>query len=110
MSDLLQIKVTRVPFNHRWRDRSVSVIREKGTYPVGHARGFVHPDMAQAAIEQGYAQRFNPRGRHATTMREEIAKAEVNDPADTRESDQLDREDMADDDRPDDQRTDDPAG
>jgi hypothetical protein len=109
MSDLLRVKMTRVPFRHTWPNRSVSVVRELGPVLVGHGRGQMHPDMAEAAIAEGYAQRFNPRGKAATTVRQEIAKAEA-DAADTRQPDRMDREDHAHDDRPDDQPTNDLAG
>lgn len=109
MSELLRIKMTRVPFNYVWPNRSVTVARDLGPILVGHGRGQMHPTMAQAALDEGYAQRFNPRGRAATTTREEIAKVEADAP-DTRQPDRMDREDLADDDRADDLSSDDDAG
>jgi hypothetical protein len=110
MADLLRIKMLKVPFNYEPRRNAVAVIREMGAYPVGHGPGKVTPEMAQAAIDAGYAQRFNPRGKAAETLRQEQASEEADAAADTRESDRVDQPDHVDHDRPDDQRPDDDAG
>lgn len=102
MTELQRIKLTRAPFNYKWPGMSrTSVIRQTGAYPVGYGKGEVHPDIASAAIEEGYAQRFNPRGKAAKTSRQEQASKEA-DAADTRESDRVDQPDHADNDRTDD--------
>lgn len=89
-----RIRIKRAPFNHRWPDRSFSVIREVGTFPVGYGVGEVHPDMAEAAITGGYAQRIKARGRRKATTGAQSASQD-GDAADTRQPDRVDREDMA---------------
>lgn len=48
-----RVRITRVPFNFTWPDTRVSVVRECG--PVE-----LPLPMAQAAIEQGYGEPFDP--------------------------------------------------
>lgn len=108
--ELLRIKMLKVPFNYEPRRNAVAVIRELGAYPVGHGPGKVTPDMAQAAIDAGYAQRFNPRGKAAETLRQEQASEEADAAADEGSANRVDHEDLADDDRPDDRPPVDDAG
>lgn len=56
-----RIQIVKAPFNYRWPNRArVSVVRQTGIYPVGEGEGHIPPDVAKAALEQGYAIPFNP--------------------------------------------------
>lgn len=92
MSDLVRIKLARVPFN--WRipgTASVRVIRAEGVYLVGDGRGMIPAAMAEAAIEAGYAQSFNPR---PATAKRQPAKGRSR-AAKPREPDRVDRANLA---------------
>lgn len=99
-----RINILKVPFDYYWPGRVlVSVIRQAGIYPVGERAGHVHPDIAEAALGEGFAVPFDPvPAKPATTPRRRATRKRATQAtADTRPAPRVDRADLAPDDRPD---------
>lgn len=94
------ITVTKAPFDYRWPDRSaISAFTQNGEF-------FVKDEIADFAIENGYAREGKAKGSKARstkgkTPRRKSAKAMANAAADTGSSPRVDEPHLADDDRPD---------
>lgn len=86
-----RIQIVKAPFNYRWPNRArVSVVRQTGIYPVGDGEGHVAADVAQAALEQGYAVPFNPApAKKATTPRRRATRKADAATSDTGKTDRV---------------------
>jgi hypothetical protein len=86
-----RIQIVKAPFNYRWPNRArVSVVRQIGIYPVGDDPGHISPDVAAAALEQGYAGPFDPApAKRATTPRRRATRKADAATSDTGSSDRV---------------------
>lgn len=94
----IRVKMLKAPFNYKWPGRSkISCVRGLGPMMLDKT-------IAEAAIEQGYAEPFDPAknarkpAARRTTAKAGSAKSAV-DATDKRQPARMDRTDMARDDR-----------